>query len=387
MDNLKLNKQQIQAAVDQLTSQPEGLNKLMEIALNSLMKAERSSYLESAKTGNKANGYRAVNGLGIGDSLSLQVPRDRLGQFKPWLLNVMKDQSESLNELCFELYAKGLTTRDIESITKSIYGQHLSKSQISRVTTSLSEAMQQFRERELASYYPIIYLDATFIKTKRERVSSEAYYIVLAVLPDMTREVIGIYNAPTESSSNWKDICEDLKQRGLKQTDLFVTDNLTGLDGALEQHFNAPIQKCVLHLKREVLRKTKKQHRNEMAADLAYIFQLDNDADNKGLLLTRAQTFYQKWKTRYPKLTLFNDPDRFSYYATYLDFEYDIRNMIYTTNWIERLNKSFKRTIKIRNSMPNVESVLTLLSKVAIDMNSSTYRHPVSRLIKSDLFN
>ncbi len=99
----------------------------MEIALNSLMKAERSTYLESAKIGNKANGYRAVNGLGIGDSLSLQVPRDRLGQFKPWLLNVMKDQSESLNELCYELYAKGLTTRDIESITQSIYGQHLSK--------------------------------------------------------------------------------------------------------------------------------------------------------------------------------------------------------------------------------------------------------------------
>jgi len=114
--------------------------------------------------------------------------------------------------------------------------------------------IQQFRERELSSYYPIIYLDATFIKTKRERVSSEAYYIVLAVLPDMTRGVIGIYNAPTELSSNWKDICEDLKQRGLKQIDLFVTDNLTGLDAALEQHFNAPIQKCVLHLKREVLR-------------------------------------------------------------------------------------------------------------------------------------
>ena len=122
MDNLKLNKQQIQAAVDQLTSQPEGVNKLMEIALNNLMKAERSTYLESAKTGNKANGYRAVNGLSIGDSLSLQVPRDRLGQFKPWLLNAMKDQSESLNELCFELYTKGLTTRDIESITQSIYG-------------------------------------------------------------------------------------------------------------------------------------------------------------------------------------------------------------------------------------------------------------------------
>ncbi|SBS36484.1 Transposase, Mutator family [Marinomonas aquimarina] len=122
MDTLKLNTQQIQAAVDQLTSQPDGINKLLEMAINSLMKAERSAYLEAAVQGNKANGYRSVNGFGIGEALSLQIPRDRLGHFKPTLLNIMRDQSDSLNELCFELYAKGLTTRDIESITQTIYG-------------------------------------------------------------------------------------------------------------------------------------------------------------------------------------------------------------------------------------------------------------------------
>ena len=137
MDTLKLNSAQIQVAIDQLTTQPDGLNKLMEIALNSLMRAERSAYLEAAQSGNKANGYRAINGFGIGDSLALQVPRDRLGLFKPMLLNIMKDQSDGLNELCFELYAKGLTTRDIESITHRIYGQQLSKSQVSRITNSL----------------------------------------------------------------------------------------------------------------------------------------------------------------------------------------------------------------------------------------------------------
>nr|WP_272643594.1 transposase [Marinomonas mediterranea] len=213
MNHLKLNQTQIQAVVDQLTSQPDGVNRLLEIAMNSLMKAERNAYLEAATKGNKANGYRSVSGYGVGDSLSLQIPRDRLGGFKPTLLKVMKDQADSLNELCFELYAKGLTTRDIESITETIYGQHLSKSQISRITSSLSEAMQAFRERPLAEYYPIIYLDATFVKTRRERVSSEAYYIALAVLPDMTREVIGIYNAPTESASVWNEICVDFKKK------------------------------------------------------------------------------------------------------------------------------------------------------------------------------
>jgi len=387
MDTLKLNSKQIQVAIDQLTAQPEGVNKLMEMALNSLMKAERATYLEAAQSGNKANGYRSVNGFGIGDSLALQVPRDRLGQFKPMLLNVLKDQSNSLNELCFDLYAKGLTTRDIESITERIYGQQLSKSQISRITSSLSGAMKAFRERELADYYPIIYLDATFVKTKRERVSSEAYYIALAVLPDMTREVIGIYNAPTESAGCWDEICLDLKKRGLKQADLFVTDNLTGLDHAIEKHFDTAIQKCVLHLKRSILRKTKKQHRITMADDLAYVFQLDNREDSKKALYGRAQEVSHKWIKHYPSIACLADSDFLSYYATYLEFEYEIRNMIYTTNWIERLNKSFKRTLKIRNSMPNVESVLTLLSKVAIDINSTTYQYPVSRFSRSHLFN
>lgn len=386
MDTLKLNTQQIQAAVDQLTSQPDGINKLLEMAINSLMKAERSAYLEAAVQGNKANGYRSVNGFGIGEALSLQIPRDRLGHFRPTLLNIMRDQSDTLNELCFELYAKGLTTRDIESITQTIYGQHLSKSQISRITVSLSDAMREFRERPLNSYYPIVYLDATFVKTKRERVSSEAYYIALAVLPDMTREVIGIYNAPTESSSFWDDVCQDLKARGMQQTDLFVIDNLTELDSTLEKHFNASIQKCVLHLKRSILNKVKKQHRLAVVSDLNEIFQIDNREDTKEKLLNRAQQVVQRWQCYYPHMKRLADPYWLSYYSTYLSFEYDIRNMIYTTNWIERLNKAFKRTLKIRNSMPNVESVLTLLSKVAIDMNSSTYRHPVSRFQKSNLF-
>jgi len=386
MDTLKLNTQQIQAAVDQLTLQPDGINKLLEMAINSLMKAERAAYLEAAVQGNKANGYRNVNGFGIGEALSLQIPRDRLGHFKPTLLNIMRNQSDTLNELCFELYAKGLTTRDIESITHTIYGQHLSKSQISRITVSLSDAMREFRERPLNSYYPIVYLDATFVKTKRERVSSEAYYIALAVLPDMTREVIGIYNAPTESSSFWDEICQDLKDRGMQQTDLFVIDNLTELDSTLEKHFDASVQKCVLHLKRSILNKVKKQHRLAVVSDLNEIFQIENREDTKEQLLDRAQQVAQRWQRYYPHMKRLADPYWLSYYSTYLSFEYDIRNMIYTTNWIERLNKAFKRTLKIRNSMPNVESVLTLLSKVAIDMNSSTYRHPVSRFQKSNLF-
>lgn len=386
MDTVKLNPKQIQAVLNQLTEQPNGVNQLMEYTLNSMMLAERTAYLEAAKTGNKGNGFRSISGFGIGDSLSLQIPRDRLNQFKPWLLNIMKEQGDTLNELCFELYAKGLTTRDIEAITESIYGQKLSRSGISRVTASLSESMAAFRNRPLSDYYPIIYFDATFVKTKRDRVSSEAYYIALGVLPDMTREVIGIYNAPTEAACTWQEIFSDMKTRGLTSSSLIVTDNLTGLDSAIERHFDTPIQKCILHLKRNILRKVRNSDRAEVAAGLADVFNIEMEDDTKDALNNRAYEFYVKWSSRYTHLQIFSCADELSYYSTYLEFEPAIRNMIYTTNWIERLNKAFKRTLKIRNSMPSVDSVLTLLSKVSIDLNSSTYRHPVSRFTKSKLF-
>ena len=292
-----------------------------------------------------------------------------------------------MNELFFELYAKGLTTRDIESITQTIYGKQLSSSSISRITQTFNEEMALFRSRPLDAHYPIIYLDATFISTRRETVSKEAYYIVLGVKPDATRDVIGIYNAPTESAAVWDDIILDLKQRGLQRSHLFVIDDLAGLDAALESHFEQPnIQKCVLHLKRNVLKRVKKVHRQAMADDLKEVFNMDKHDDIEAHAQARAQQFYQQWGNLYPHINVFNHEQRMSYYFAYLNYHPSIRNMIYTTNWIERLNKDFKRTIKIRNSMPSVESVLTLLSKVAMDKNLTRYQYPIHRLKADSMF-
>ena len=236
MDNLTLNKTQIQAALNNLVAQPSGLNAMLEMTLNAFMKAEREVHLSSAPH-NKGNGYRCVNGLGIGEALQLRIPRDRLSQFKPWIMEVMRGSQQQMNDLFFELYVKGLTTREIEALTESIYGKTLSSSAISRITQTFGEEMTLFRSRSLEPYYPIIYLDATFISTRRQTVSKEAYYIALAVKSDLTREVIGIDNAPTESASIWQDIIADLKLRGLQRCNLFVTDDLPGLDHAIEQQF------------------------------------------------------------------------------------------------------------------------------------------------------
>jgi putative transposase len=175
--------------------------------------------------------------------------------------------------------------------------------------------MKDFREQVLQKTYPIIYLDATYVKTKRDRVSSEAYYIALGVKEDRTREVIGIYNAPTESASMWDTIFLDLKQRGLERANLVVIDNLTGLDNSIEKHFDTRIQKCVVHLKRHVLNQTKKGHRADMADDLNTIFHIGKENNTQELLYQRALILHEKWSNHYRHLKVFKDKEGLNYYS------------------------------------------------------------------------
>jgi transposase-like protein len=203
----------------------------------------------------------------------------------------------------------------------------------------------------------------------------------------MKREILGIYNQPTESASNWKDMFEDLKDRGLKQCNLMVSDNLSGINSTIELQFEGiKIQQCVLHLKRNVFKKIKMKHRKEVTKDLAAVFDMDKSDDSKEQAFKRAKEFSEKWSKFYPHLKKFSDENEIRYYFTYLDYDFKIWRMIYTTNWIERLNKDFKRTTKIRNSMPSVKSVLTLLRKVAINKNAGHYNYPIYNFSEDSLF-
>ena len=139
-------------------------------------------------------------------------------------------------------------------------------------------------------------------------------------------------------------------------------------------------------MKRNVLKRVKKIDRQAMADNLKKVFDLDRQNDTFDEANQRAQLFYEQWQSRYSHLKVFDDPQRIRYYFSYLRYDPKVRNMIYTTNWIERLNKDFKRTIKMRNSMPSPDSVLTLLSKVAMDKNDSRYQYPVHRLKADSMF-
>lgn len=356
-----------------------GLNKILEMMLNSIMKLEREGFLkEEDNRLNKANGYRIRRTVGINKAITLSIPRDRLGHFYPVLLTLIKEQEEELTELAFNLYSKGLSTRDVSDIFQKLYSGKYSKSTISRFNQEFIEELDNWRNRPLESYYPVIVIDALYSKVRRElSIENEATYIVMALREDFTRDIIALEHIPTESASGWEELLHRLKSRGVENTELIIADGLTGLENSVAKVFpKANFQKCVVHLKRKILNKVSNKHKSEISEDLRKVFIVNDSSYSKKDGIVNMNKFISKWGKKY-KFIGNMKAIRFYYYFTYLEYDYRVRSMLYTTNWIENLNKQFRRVLKIRNSMPSEESILLLLTKVAYDKVEKYNKYPI----------
>jgi putative transposase len=213
---IDLKDDQLQDIIQSVLNKEEGLNELLELILNGLMKIERTHWMASnSGPDNKANGYRPGQAIGHGRKLSLRIPRDRLGKFQPVLWAMLQDQHEEVRRLCFELYGKGLSASEVGRITEKIYGQAYSSSAISNFTQQLADQIHDWRDRPLAGRYPVILIDAIHKKVRRGHVSSEAFYVVMGLTEQMQREVLAIANLPSESPAGWSELLQSLKNRGL----------------------------------------------------------------------------------------------------------------------------------------------------------------------------
>lgn len=375
---MQLSKVQIQDVLTNLVAKDNGLNEVLGLMLNALMHSERSSFLEQHRQNNKGNGYRYGTAFGLGKQIELRIPRDRLGAFKPVALALLRDQEAYLREVCFELYSKGLTTKQTGEVIEKIYGHHYSSSTVSLINKQFYEQMELWRERKLESHYLVVFIDCIHQKVCRETISNEAVYVLLGLKEDYTREVIGLISIPTESATGWKLALESIKERGAQSIGLIVSDNLTGLDAAIPKVYNTPHQKCVVHFTRNILAQVHHKHKTEVAVDFKKVFDLSLYDDTVEKLENRMEHFCTSWYKTYPALTKKLRAMDLSFHTTYLNFDFSIRRMIYTTNWIERLNRDYRRVLKIRGAMPNIESVLALLSKVSIDRENNLYKYSIN---------
>ena len=369
--NLKLSDTQIKQ-IFSFKSKELGKVEFLKFVYESMMIEEREVYKE--ETGDVSNGFRRRYFYGDGKVLELRVPRTRHSGFYPVLLHVLKDQNEEMMNLAFSLYQKGLTDSEIGDIFEQLYGKHYSRSRISQLVVSVREDIELWRSRELDSYYPVIYIDAIYQYVRYQgSVKKIPFYIVLGVKSDFTREVLSIESYPSESSVNWEDMFLDLKSRGVQKITLVVSDALSGIENAVSKVFNSEHQLCVTHLKRNILKKVSHKDKEEAAKDLKEVFRTSDASDNPEKGWQRWEKFIDKWKGRYRFLKNYTEY-RYRLYFTYLGYDYRIRPMIYTTNWIERLNKDLRRVSKMRGALPTIDSVLLLFVSVAKDKKAYKYK-------------
>ena len=374
---MRFTQAQFTNIIEGILTKEDGLNTILKTTLEALMKIERSEHQK--RTLDYGNGYRYRKVFGHGKMIELKVPRTREG-FYPVILGLLKDQQQEAHNLAFELYKSGLTTEQVGGIFDQLYGKYYGTSQVSRMFDDAREEISSWLNRPLDDYYPIVCIDATFIPTRRvDHVTKEAYYTVLGVRSDCTREVLGVFNFPTEGSTQWVSIFEQLRARGVQKIDLVVSDALTAIEDAVWKVYgNSQVQLCTIHLVRNFMKEVKPKHKKELAIDFNEVFRTDDRRDSKQEARSRFTAFCDKWAKYYSYFQKQKENPRTELYFTYIGYDYRIRSMIKTTNWIERLNRDFKRTTRMRGALPSPEATLLLLGAVARDKKA--YHRKVPRL-------
>ena len=353
---MELTQLQISEIISNYTSSSEGFVTLQSLIMNSLMFHERELFVSENKD-EQCNGFRSRRWYSHGFEFSLRIPRSRSGNFYPVLLGLIRNESEERARLFNLLYTKGLTTEQIGEISECVYGRSYSKQQVSYLANSCRDDVEKWLCRNLSSHYLAVYIDATFISTRRDRqVSKEAYYTILGVLEDGSREVLSVVNHPTNGALCWKDELDTLKDRGVEKIDLVISDALTGIENAVCAAFPcAAHQFCVAHLKRQVINSVAHKDKPAIASELSEVFRMEDDSVDSLWGYEHFVTFVDRWEKKYPTLKKYKAERNMAYF-TYMDFPKEVQRCIYTTNWIERLNRKYKRTINMRTSMPSAPS-------------------------------
>lgn len=341
------------------------LKQLTKQLLERAMQTEMTEHLGYEKhapvnkqTDNSRNGTYKKQIKGEFGNLEIAVPRDRDSSFEPIILPKGQSRFSGFDDKIIALYARGMTTRDIQAHLEEMYGVEVSPSLVSQVTRAVQEEVTLWQNRPLDEVYPIIYLDAIRVKVRQEgRVINKAVYLAIGVNLDGIKEVLGMWTAETEGAKFWLFVVTELKNRGVKDIFIACVDGLKGFPEAIETVFpDTQVQLCLVHMVRHSLKYVTWRQRKEVATDLKAIYQSSTIEEAEMYL----EQFESKWNTNYPTIgkSWRRNWERITPLFSYPP---DIRKAIYTTNTIESVNMSLRRITKNRGSFPSDESILKLL--------------------------
>ena len=341
------------------------LKRFVKAVLERAMNAELTHHLgyekhdpAGYKSGNSRNGTSGKTVKGEFGELEIEVPRDRASTFEPRILPKHQTRFTGFDDKIISMYARGMTTREIEGHLKEIYGVDVSPTLVSQVTEAVSEEVKRWQSRALEPIYGIVYLDALYVKMRHEgRVENRAVYVAIGVDLEGQKDVLGLWCSANEGSKFWLSVLTDLKNRGVKDMLIVWVDRLKGFPQAIEAVFPlAQVQLCVVHLIRASLNYVNWKERKQVAADLKPIDRAATAAEAEMNLESFILTWGQKYKA-IGKLWKENWERVIPFFA----FPEEVRKVIYTTNAVEALHRGLRKIIKNRGSFPSEEAALKLL--------------------------
>lgn len=288
----------------------------------------------------------------------IEAPRDRRGSFEPQIVKKRQRRFAGFDEKIVAMYARGMTTRDIEAHLSEIYGASVGRDTISRVTAAVLQDAKDWQSRPLESLYPIVFLDALVVKIRDgNAVRKHSVYLAIGVNSDGERDVLGMWFQKTEGAKFWLQVLSELKQRGVEDVLVCCVDGLTGFPEAIEAVYpQAWVQTCVVHQIRSSMRFVSYRDRRAVAKDLKPIY----TATDRDHAETELERFAEKWDPRYPMISQ-SWIENWEQIVPFLAFPPDVRRVVYTTNTIEALNRQIRKHVKTRGSFPTEDSVRKLL--------------------------
>jgi transposase-like protein len=310
------------------------------------------------KTGNSRNGYSKKTIKSSYGPTEVKIPRDRNGQFEPEIIKKHETNVNGLEEQIIAMYAKGMSTRDIEDHMRDIYGIDVSAGMVSKVTDKIMPLVTEWQSRPLDRIYPIVFLDAIHFKVRKEnRIVNKAAYSVLAINMAGHKEVLGLWIGENESASFWLGVCNDLKNRGVEDILIVSKDGLTGFSEAIRTVFpKTEIQLCIIHQIRNSLKYVSYKDQKALMADLKKVYQ--------ALTLEEAEynflEFKEKWGKKH-QIVIRSWENNWLELTAFFAYPPEIRKIIYTTNIVEGYHRQLRKVTKTKTAYPTDDALRKII--------------------------
>ncbi len=340
------------------------LKQLTKAVLERAMQGEMTSHLGYGKhdpdgnnSGNSRNGVTRKKLKGDFGEIELETPRDRNGDFEPQIIRKNQTRWTGFDDKIISMYARGMTTREIQGHLEEIYQVEVSPSLISEVTDAVVEQARAWQNRPLDAFYGVVFLDALYVKMRHEgRVENRAVYVAIGIGLDGRKDVLGLWTSAAEGAKFWMNVLTELRNRGVRDIYLVCVDGLKGFPQAIESIFpKAQVQLCIVHMIRASLNYVTWQDRKKVVADLKPIY--------KAVTADEAERQLGEFETQWPKYPAISRMwrEHWERVIPFFAFPVEVRTVVYTTNAVESLHMSLRKIIKTRGSFPTEEAAIKLL--------------------------